>query len=509
MFQTFKKLVQIFSYITIFISILIFCTANWIINNFNGVVFEQLWFHINVRDYNPNHEYILKLITKSLIFSSIVVILLIILSTNFYKPNKLFLYIRIFKLKNKFQLYPIVFLKNYRNISIFSFITLTISIWFFATHIKVNNIYNYFFKETDFYNEEYINPKNVDIKIPKNSNNLILIYLESIESTMQSKKEGGCFDTNLIPELTKLANENLNFSATENVGGGIQVSFTGWTIAAMVSSNSGLPLKIPLKGNDISTYESFLPGVITLGDILEKNGYTQLLIQGSDSNYSGMKKFFQFHGNFKIVDYIYFKEKQMIPKDYFVWWGIEDSKLFEFSKHEINRLSQKKKPFSVIINTLNTHFSNGYLESEAKILYKEQYANVISYSSKQIYDFIKWIQAQPFYENTTIVLLGDHLSMDEKFFNKIKCQRYPYNCIINSRKKPIQSKNRKFTTYDWFPTIIESIGGEIKAKGLGFGRSLYNDQKTLIEIMGKDSLEAELNKNSNLYESFWSKNNFY
>lgn len=34
-----------------------------------------------------------------------------------------------------------------------------------------------------------------------------------------------------------------------------------------------------------------------------------------------------------------------------------------------------------------------------------------------IAEFISWIQEQDFYENTTIVLTGDHPTMQENFYN--------------------------------------------------------------------------------------------
>lgn len=46
---------------------------------------------------------------------------------------------------------------------------------------------------------------------------------------------------------------------------------------------------------------------------------------------------------------------------------------------------------------------------------QNQYANVIECQSKQINDFINWCKTQEWYENTTIVITGDHNSMSEKF----------------------------------------------------------------------------------------------
>ena len=53
---------------------------------------------------------------------------------------------------------------------------------------------------------------------PEKKRNLIYIFLESMENTYMSKLDGGAYDINYIPDLTALAEENLNFSHTDQVG---------------------------------------------------------------------------------------------------------------------------------------------------------------------------------------------------------------------------------------------------------------------------------------------------
>ena len=40
-------------------------------------------------------------------------------------------------------------------------------------------------------------------------------------------------------------------------------------------------------------------------------------------------------------------------------------------------------------------------------------------SSRMVHEFIRWVQAQPFYENTTIVISGDHMTMDPDFMEGV------------------------------------------------------------------------------------------
>lgn len=107
-----------------------------------------------------------------------------------------------------------------------------------------------------------------------------------------------------------------------------------WTMASMVAQTSGIPLSIPLARNDYNMYETFLPGVTTLGQILEKEGYQQELLIGSEAAFAGTDHYFQQHGDYAIRDYTYAKENGWIPEDYYEWWGFEDEKLFAFAKED-------------------------------------------------------------------------------------------------------------------------------------------------------------------------------
>ncbi len=67
-----------------------------------------------------------------------------------------------------------------------------------------------------------------------------------------------------------------------------------------------------------------MPGAIAIGDILETQGYNQTVMFGADADYGGLTTFYKTHDDFNIFDYKVAKEKELIPEDYFQWWGFED-----------------------------------------------------------------------------------------------------------------------------------------------------------------------------------------
>ena len=356
--------------------------------------------------------------------------------------------------------------------------------------------------ESHFIEDNYANPNQIQIRFPEQKRNLIYIFMESMETTYASKDVGGGLDFNCIPELTQLAMENVNFSGTEQLGGIYPTDGSTWTMGAMVAQTSGLPLKLNLRAENVSEDIEVLPKAKTIGDILGEQGYRQEIMFGSEGEFAGRKQYFEKHGGDEVLDYKYAAENGWLPSpDYRVWWGYEDEKLFEFAKVRLNELGNGQQPFNFTMLTVDTHFEDGYPCRLCQDLYGEQYANVMACSSRQLVEFIRWIQQQPFYENTTIVLVGDHLTMDSDFCANVspEYQRGVLNIFVNAPVMAVNTKNRIASTMDMFPTTIAALGGEIEGDRLGLGTNLFSGRPTLAEELGMDQLNAEVRKNSLFY----------
>ena len=355
--------------------------------------------------------------------------------------------------------------------------------------------------ESDFIQEHYVEPNHTVLRFPEKNRNLIYIFLESIESTYADPLAGGQITDCYIPELQKLAEDNINFSNTTGLGGALSYPGTTWTAAAMIAQTSGTIVKVSLTADAYGAEDTFLPGVTSLGEILAQQGYQQVLLVGSNAVFHGRKTFFEEHGNYTILDTEALKADGRLEKDYEEWWGFEDAKLFAYAKEELLRLAAEEKPFNLTMLTADTHFPDGYKCEQCEDVYESQYANVLACSSRQVARFIAWVQEQPFYENTTIVISGDHLTMDADFMDDIDPDyiRTVYNCFINAVSEPIREKERQFGTFDLFPTTLAALGVEIEGDRLALGTNLFSDKKTLTEQFGYDYLTEELQKYSQFY----------
>ena len=350
--------------------------------------------------------------------------------------------------------------------------------------------------DSSFIQDHYVDPKCVTVTFPEEKRNLIYIYAESMESTFFSSDLGGGGKNNYLSPLQDITKDHLVFSDTDLFGGPMMVTGTTWTSASMVSQTSGVPLKGSL--SHIADVSSMLPGIYTLGDILEANGYRQEIMFGSDKNFGNRGTYFTKHGNYHVYDYYTAIEKNKIDEDYYVWWGFEDSKLFEYAKEEITSLASTGEPFNFTMLTVNTHTVDGFVEEDCSNPYDTSYENAIYCSAEQIADFVHWIEKQDFYDNTTIIIVGDHVSMQKNFYPD-SVKRRSYNVFINPAISTDSNYHRMFTLMDFFPTTLASLGATIEGDRLGLGTNLFSGKSTLMEEVGEETFEKEISKYSSYY----------
>ena len=489
----------------IFLSLLIilgyacFFSANWFIKVYGNIGFDSiiytLFSNLNGVENDIIKDYCINALLPIVLLSFLTCLFI------FAKPKKP-IFLTLFKIKLK--VYPI---KKWL-ISVLS-IYLSLNLILIAAHhsglVKYTLSY---INAGRVYEDNYVYPEDVKIEFPENKRNLIYIFLESMETSFISSELGGGSKNNLIPNLYSLAQENINFSTNNGIGGIYSVYGTSWTVGAMVGQTSGAHLHIPLglDGNKFSDYFSeFLPGLTTINDILHDNGYYQEIMFGSDASFGSRREYFSQHGVDKIFDIFTARENGFISNDYSVWWGFEDTKLFEYAKKELLSISSDtSRPFAFTMLTADTHHIAGYKCPDCQNNYSEHYENVISCSDKKVFEFIKWIQSQPFYNNTTIVICGDHPTMDNGYIERNIPSDYSrtiYNCFINTVAKTSNTKNRKPCVFDMFPTTLAAVGCEIEGNRLGLGVNLFSDQQTLTEKLGSVSyLNGELSRRSVFYE---------
>lgn len=158
----------------------------------------------------------------------------------------------------------------------------------------------------------------------------------------------------------------------------------------------------------------------------------------------------------------------------------------------LTEMAQGGQPFAFSAPTVDTHFCNGRLCEYCGSGFPAQYKNVIHCSNALVAQFVEWIRAQPFYENTTIVITGDHPTMDMGFIathaNSLPA-RSVYTCAINPRDglAPAGRENRQASSFDIFPTTLTALGVQWDGNQLAFGVNLFSGALTLMEQLGREA----------------------
>ncbi len=364
-------------------------------------------------------------------------------------------------------------------------------------------------EKSTIYENYYVTPDASVLSFPEKKRNLIFIYLESMESTYASKEAGGSQEENYISELTELTKEDdcVHFSNTELLGGAsVFVPSITFTQGSTVAQTSGISLNTQIiPQNGVVEY----PSMRRLEDILHDNGYNQIYIEGSKGEFSMYDEYVGRYDDSKLYDRINLVEQGYASEDEdYIWkWGIEDRKLFSITKDLITQASKEDKPFFVTMYTMDTHsYECGHRCVLCDDSIGNDYLASVNCTSRQTAEFVEWFRQQPFYENTTLILVGDHLGNKKTSFVDIDDSyvRTTYNCFINPARKPVHTKNRSFSSLDMFPSTLSSIGVDIKGDRLGLGTDLFSSTETLCEKLGRDEYRKQLEQSSDYYDTVFT-----
>ncbi len=471
---------KIISSLIVFIGYMLVSTAGWIPRKFGKVTYEQIVFHMDV-PLSAETKLIFSWLQNTVLIALLVVLAWVVIMQKTSPRRCLF----------------------------YSFVFFFLSVVLSCHRLEVSRLINEYRNQREignFYERYYVDSHLAQIKAPEHKRNLIMIFAESMETTYAETKY---FGDNLIPELQTLAEENINFSHNDGFGGFKCINGAGYTQASLVSQLCAVPFHLPIEYRRYQPKNGFMPKALCLQDILTKDGYNQSFVLGMSREFAGTDKFLETHGKSKILDWDFYSKRDNLPEktDKKRKRIVRDNLLFEYAKTELRELSSKGEPFALTLMTMDTHFGNEHFDAknctvkyhDTEIPDDEYFKNVVSCSSSRIAAFVDWVKQQPFYENTEVVIVGDHLTMSSTIFND-DMERYVYNVYMNPIvKAPEYVKNRQFSALDTLPTVLEGMGYQIDGHKLGLGVSLFSGEKTLLEQLGLKTLEKESAKRSKIY----------
>jgi phosphoglycerol transferase len=347
----------------------------------------------------------------------------------------------------------------------------------------------------DYFSMHYLDPHGVKVT-PVKPKNLVLIYVESLENSYQKPT---LFDKNLLTSLDQF--KGLTFSDFRQAPG------TGWTIAGMIATQCGIPLKsVSLyDGNGVGeNIKTFLPNAICLGDILHAAGYYNVFMGGDALNFSGKGKFYREHH----YQEVYGKDELRgnLKDSELNYWGLYDDDLLAAAKQKLKQLHQSGQRFNFTISTIDTHGPDGHYSRYCVKNGVNNFPKIVECTANQVAQLVQFIKQSGMINDTQIVITGDHLAMENPVYDTVEKnqQRRIYNQFISRQKF---DKNRdQILHFDMYPTILSFIGFSIEHNKLGLGFNALSESTEIPPEHQFEEMDKDLLNQSERYLQLWDPN---
>ena len=190
-----------------------------------------------------------------------------------------------------------------------------------------------------------------------------------------------------------------------------------------------------------------------------------------------------------------------------VGWGLKDKEFFEQS---IPKLKSLPQPFYTKFITLTNHFpfllnpEDQYVDefnSESGVV--NRYFPTVRYTDEALKQFIKQLKAEGLYDNSVIVIYGDHYGISENHnaamaqflgkdaitpFDSMQLQRVPLIIHVPGQEGKVISKVSG--QIDIKPTLLHLLGIKTN-KSVEFGTDLFIKEEDPLMVMRDGSFVSE------------------
>lgn len=340
--------------------------------------------------------------------------------------------------------------------------------------------------------------------VPDKPRNLVTIYLESMENSFSDED---VFGENLLADLDEVTQDWARYDGLREYPEG------GWTMAGLVGTQCGIPLKSPLMGlgadpNHVGERAAqYLPGAVCLGDVLAENGYTNTWMGGADTEFAGKETYLRDHGYSEVKGLRTWTEQGLDP-DNTSPWGLSDHALFEKARDTIDELAAKDEPFHLSLLTLDTHEPAGLFpgcDPGDPIAM----SSAIKCSMAEVKGFVEYLM-ENHADDTVIVIMGDHLKGTSGASDfKTEMNQFEDRTIVLRVWSPDKVRfAREFSDqFSMAATTLELLDFGLEGGRAGLGVSLIGDHDLTDTAPGlpADEYEAAVTaRSADLYRHFWN-----
>ncbi|MDO4919180.1 LTA synthase family protein [Kocuria sp.] len=308
--------------------------------------------------------------------------------------------------------------------------------------------------------------------------NVVVIYLESGEQTLADDQ---LFEKNAFAPLEQVTPASEGWRSVDDLQ---QYQGGGWTMAGIVSTQCG----IPLKGSGAAGAENdigggmgeYLGGVTCFGDVLREQGYKNVFLGGANSSFAAKDVFLRTHGYTEDKGLQDWRAAGEDPKNFRGDWGLSDERLMAHAEDEVDRLhadaERTGQPFNLSMLTLDTH-EPVHVYDSCHVDTRNEVTSVFACSMTQVAGFVQHMKDRGYLEDTSVVVMGDHLkhmSAGDAFHEQLDDN--PDRSIFNriwipgeTGRTPVRGDSNQL---DMYPTLLEAAGLPVADGRAGLGVSV-------------------------------------
>jgi lipoteichoic acid synthase len=313
--------------------------------------------------------------------------------------------------------------------------------------------------------------------------NVILILVESLESFPIKKNIA---NAEITPNLNSLIDSGISFYAPHVKP---QVK-DGRSSDSQLILNSGL---LPINSG-AACFKFPNDFYYTIAKALKQKGYSSHTLIGGEASYWNQIILNKNLGFDELISLENFNKDEVYE------FGLSDSSFFS---QAFLKMSKLRKPFYAQIITLSSHYPFS-LPNHRKYmnvpddcpLEVSRYLNAIHYVDMFLGKFISELKKSGLFENSTIIITGDHDAFDHKPYLKDKYGETLMSkngfvplIVINSEVNGVYDK--MLGQVDIYPTLIDLLGLEDYGWH-GLGISIFNKNKKGFAIDAKRSICGDI-----------------
>ncbi|SDK54924.1 LTA synthase family protein [Sediminibacillus albus] len=338
---------------------------------------------------------------------------------------------------------------------------------------------------TEYVKEKATSKEKSDLFGVAEDKNVIFVSLESVQSFVINNEVNG---EEITPFLNDLIDESYYF---ENFYHQTEQGKT--SDSEFLVENSLYPLS---RGAVFFTHGQNEYNATP--EILNEEGYFTSVFHANNKSFWNRDVMYNNIGYDKFFDL----DSYEVTEDNSIGWGLKDKPFFEQS---MKYLESQQQPFYSKFITLTNHYPFDLSEEDASIDQYDsnsktlnQYFPTVRYTDEAVEQFFKELKESGLYEDSIIVLMGDHYGISE-FHNKamgqylgkeitpyehIQLQRVPFFIHIPGEEGGVISDIAG--QIDVKPTILSLLGVESE-KDITFGTDLFaEDRKNFIALRNGD-----------------------